>query len=74
MEKATAQDVLRINALTPTVGRVLEIKEESPDVKTYRIATLDGHKPFTPHPGQLGMLSLPAVGEAMFSITYLCDD
>ena len=69
MEKATAQDVLRINALTPIVGRVTAIKEESTDVKTYTITTLDGQKPFTPLPGQLGMLSLPAVGEAMFSIT-----
>ena len=34
MEKATAQDVLRINALTPIVGRVTAIKEESTDVKT----------------------------------------
>ena len=69
MEKATAQDVLRINALTPLVGRVTAVKDESPDVKTYRITTLDGQKPFTPMPGQLGMLSLPAVGEAMFSIS-----
>lgn len=69
MEKATASDVLRINALIPTVGQVLAIIDETSDVKTYRISTLEGKKPFSPLPGQLGMLSLPAVGEAMFSIT-----
>lgn len=69
MTKATAQDVLRINCLTPTVGVITAIREESSDVKTFRISSLDGQKPFTPNPGQLGMLSLPAIGEAMFSIT-----
>lgn len=74
MEKATAQDVLRINALTPVVGRITHIAQESTDVKSYHITTLDGQKPFTPLPGQLGMLSLPAVGEAMFSITNQGED
>ena len=74
MEKATAQDVLRINALTPMVGQITAIKTESTDVETYRITTLDGRKPFTPKPGQLGMLSLPEVGEAMFSITSQGED
>lgn len=74
MEKATAQDVLRINCLTPMVAKIQSIKQESSDVKTYRITTLDGQKPFAPLPGQLGMLSLPQVGEAMFSITAQDDN
>lgn len=74
MDKATAADVLRINALTPVVGKVTAITTESTDVETYRITTLDGEKPFAPKPGQLGMLSLPNIGEAMFSITNQGED
>lgn len=74
MDKATAADVLRINALTPVVGKVTAITTESTDVETYRITTMDGEKPFAPKPGQLGMLSLPNIGEAMFSITNQGED
>jgi NAD(P)H-flavin reductase len=61
------------NPLVPMPGKIIKIVEESPDVKTFHIATEQG-KPFTPKPGQLGMLSLPGVGEAMFSITNQGDD
>jgi len=71
---ATASDVLRINNLVPKVGLVREILEETPDVKVFRITTPSGEKPFTPMPGQLGMFSLPAVGEGMFSVTSQGDD
>ena len=56
------------------VGKVVKILEESTDVKTFRISTLDGKKPFAPKPGQLGMFSLPMIGEAMFSVTNQGDD
>lgn len=69
MTAANASDVLRINNLVPKVGVVTEVLDETPDVKTFRISTKDGQKPFTPMPGQLGMYSLPAIGEAMFSVT-----
>ncbi|MDO4573046.1 MAG: FAD/NAD(P)-binding protein [Clostridia bacterium] len=55
--------------MTPVFCRVLQITDETPDVKTFRIQGLDGKKPFAPRPGQLGMLSVAGVGEAMFSIT-----
>ena len=74
MTVATASDVLRINNLVPTVGLVKEILEETPDVKVFRITTPAGEKPFTPMPGQLGMFSLPAVGEGMFSVTSQGED
>ena len=67
--KASASDVKRLNNLVPKVGVVREILDETPDVKTFRISTPEGEKPFTPMPGQLGMYSMPAVGEAMFSVT-----
>lgn len=67
--KASANDVKRLNNLVPKVGIVREILDETPDVKTFRISTPEGEKPFSPMPGQLGMYSMPAVGEAMFSVT-----
>jgi NAD(P)H-flavin reductase len=67
--KASANDIKRINNLIPKVGVVREILDETPDVKTFRISTPEGEKPFSPMPGQLGMYSMPAVGEAMFSVT-----
>ncbi|SHI72757.1 FAD/NAD(P)-binding protein [Parasporobacterium paucivorans] len=62
------------NPLIPHVCQVTAIKQETPDVQTYRIQTLDGQKPFSPMPGQLAMISLPDVGEAMFSITAQGED
>ena len=56
------------NALVPKVGKIIKIVQETPDVKTFHVTTEDG-KPFTPMPGQLGMLSILDVGEGMFSVT-----
>jgi NAD(P)H-flavin reductase len=57
------------NPLLPQLCKVIGITRETPDVKTFRIQTPDGKKPFAPLPGQLAMISVPGVGEAMFSIT-----
>lgn len=74
MKIATIDEIKRSNDLEPMVGKVVKILEESTDVKTFRISTLDGKKPFAPKPGQLGMFSLPMIGEAMFSVTNQGDD
>ena len=74
MKTASASDVLKINNLVPKVGVLKEILDETPDVKTFRISTPEGERPFTPMPGQLGMYSMPAIGEAMFSVTNYGDD
>ena len=58
-----------IDALIPTVGVVTDIRIDTPDVKTFRVVTPDGKKAFDHMPGQCAMLSIPGVGEAMFSIT-----
>jgi anaerobic sulfite reductase subunit B len=57
------------NPLIPLPSRIIKIIQETPDVKTFHISTIDGKKPFDPKPGQLGMLSLADSGEAMLSIT-----
>jgi len=62
------------NPLIPRICVVTDIVRETPDIKTFRIQTEDGKKPFVPIPGQLAMISLPGVGEAMFSITAQGDD
>ena len=55
--------------LMPVVGVVTDIRIDTPDVKTFRVVTPDGKKAFVHKPGQCAMLSIPGVGEAMFSIT-----
>lgn len=55
--------------LIPQVVTVTDIRVETPDVKTFRIVTPEGKKPFEHIPGQCAMLSVPGVGEAMISIT-----
>ena len=57
------------NPLYPKICEVTKIIAETADVKTFHVTTADG-KPFTPMPGQLAMLSMVNVGEAMFSISY----
>lgn len=55
--------------LIPKLGVVTDIRIDTPDVRTFRVVTPDGEKPFINIPGQCAMLSIPGVGEAMFSIT-----
>jgi NAD(P)H-flavin reductase len=61
------------NPLLPVVCKVTKIVDETPDVKTFHVTSENG-KPFTPMPGQLGMVSLVDVGEAMFSVTSQGED
>ena len=56
-------------ALIPQIGVITDIRIDTPDVRTFRVVTPDGKKPFVHKPGQCAMLSMPGVGEAMFSIT-----
>lgn len=55
--------------LIPKLGVVTDIRQDTPDVKTFRVNAVDGGKCFEHIPGQCAMLSIPGVGEAMFSIT-----
>lgn len=55
--------------LFPVIGVITDIRKDTPDVKTFRVVTPDGKKPFEHMPGQCAMVSMPGVGEAMFSIT-----
>lgn len=57
------------DALIPYVAVVTDIRQETPDVKTFRVVSPDGKKLFEHIPGQCAMLSVPGVSEAMISIT-----
>lgn len=56
-------------SLIPKVGVITDVRRDTPDVKTFRVVGLDGKKLFKHMPGQCAMVSIPGVGESMFSIT-----
>ena len=60
---------MRHDNLIPMVGVVTQIRRDTPDIKTFRVEAPGGGKCFEHMPGQCAMLSIPGVGEAMFSIT-----
>lgn len=62
-------DTITRDALVPYIGVVTDIRVDTPDVKTFRVTSPGGGVPFEHMPGQCAMLSIPGVGEAMFSIT-----
>ncbi|MDL2289252.1 FAD/NAD(P)-binding protein [Clostridia bacterium OttesenSCG-928-F22] len=55
--------------LLPGIAVITDIRVDTPDVKTFRAVSKDGGVCFKHMPGQCAMLSIPGVGEAMFSIT-----
>ena len=59
-----------MTALIPKLGVVTDIRVDTPDVKTFRVEAIERrHMLSSISPGQCAMLSIPGVGEAMFSIT-----
>ncbi len=58
-----------LDTLIPKIGVITEITQQTPDVKTFRVNAPEGGKLFEHLPGQCAMISVPGVGEAMFSIT-----
>lgn len=55
--------------LIPKLGVITDIRIDTPDIKTFRVVSPEGKKLFDHRPGQCAMVSIPGVGEAMFSIT-----
>ena len=55
--------------LIPKIGVITDIRCDTPDVKTFRVVGTDGKKLFDHIPGPCAMVSVPGVGECMFSIT-----
>ncbi len=63
----TAKDA---NPYLPSIGTIVEIIEETPNIKTFRVVlNSEGDmKNFTFHPGQVGQLSVFGTGESTFVI------
>ena len=55
--------------LVPHVAKVISVRTDTNDVKTFGVVGIDGSIMFDHRPGQCAMVSIPGVGEAMFSIT-----
>ena len=55
--------------LIPKLGVITDIRIDTPDIKTFRVVSPEGKKLFEHRPGQCAMVSIPGIGEAMFSIT-----
>lgn len=58
----------------PLICKISAITQETADVKTFRIQTPDGKRPFDSKPGQIAMLSPIPEGESMFCISGTGDD
>ena len=57
------------DVLIPMTGRITQVRQETPDVKTFRVEAPQGGKLFDHMPGQCAMICVPGVSEGMFSIT-----
>ena len=62
------------NPLVPLVCKVIEVTEETGDVKSFKVQTLEGQRPFDFAPGQLGMFGVVDHGECMFCISMGGED
>ena len=69
MSECTCHDKYSLDTLVPQIGIITDIRQETPDVKTFRVNAPEGGKLFEHMPGQCAMVCVPGVGEAMFSIT-----
>lgn len=55
--------------LVPQIAKLEFVRRDTPDVTTFRIVSENGKAPFEFKPGQCAMISVPLLGEAIFSIT-----
>ena len=58
-----------VNPLMPEIVVIEDIRIDTEDVTTFRVIKPNGGKPFDHMPGQCAMISVPPLGEAIFSIT-----
>ena len=69
MSECTCHKNYTLDTLIPKVGIITDIRQETPDVKTFRVEAPEGGKLFEHMPGQCAMVCAPGVSEGMFSIT-----
>ena len=59
MSECTCHKNYTLDTLIPKVGVITDIREETPDVKTFRVNAPEGGKLFEHMPGQCAMLCEP---------------
>ena len=69
MSECTCHKNYTLDTLIPKVGVITDIRQETPDVKTFRVNAPEGGKLFEHMPGQCAMVCAPGISEGMFSIT-----
>ena len=69
MSECTCHENYNADTLIPKVGVITDIRQETPDVKTFRVNAPEGGKLFEHMPGQCAMVCAPGISEGMFSIT-----
>lgn len=58
-----------VNPYLPVNAKILNIIDEAPDIKTFRIKLIQNHEQFRFKPGQFAIWSVPGLGEAPFSFS-----
>lgn len=65
----TCNEHEHVNPLMPEIAEIIDVRKDTDDVTTFRVTKPGGGKPFEHMPGQCAMISVPPLGEAIFSIT-----
>ena len=65
MSECTCHKNYTLDTLIPKVGVITDIRQETPDVKTFRVEAPEGGKLFEHMPGQCAMVCAPGVSEGM---------
>ena len=68
MSECTCHKNYTLDTLIPKVGIITDIRQETPDVKTFRVNAPDGGKLFEHMPGQCAMVCAPGVSEVCFPL------
>lgn len=68
MSECTCHKNYTLDTLIPKVGVITDIRQETPDVKTFRVNAPEGGKLFEHMPGQCAMVCAPGVSEGMFPL------
>ena len=72
MSECTCHKNYTLDTLIPKVGVITDIRQETPDVKTFRVNAPEGGKLFEHMPGQCAMVCAPGESEGMFSSIKKC--
>ena len=68
MSECTCHKNYTLDTLIPKVGVITDIREETPDVKTFRVNAPEGGKLFEHMPGQCAMLCAPGIAKVCFRL------